>query len=486
MGTRRDARARPSTAESAEVAQRRPSVGERWIPRTAVGVILAAAGVFLALLLLNVRNHRFYVGSPADALYYFGLPAVLAGATLALLRLPPAWRVSAALCYLAAALGLYAAELHLLVAQRSLLEEATRARGLDFDGRRLLEVVADLRRAGVPAYPPVPAKDLLVEDENGALVSPIEGDGGPLLPLGAVPERTIVECNEGGRWLVYESDRHGFRNPAAAWEGRPALALIGDSFVHGDCVDDGATIAGLLRRGHARVLNLGVSGFGPLSMLASIKEYLPELAPATVLWFFFEGNDITKDLPLECNSELLMSYLRPGFRQGLAERRDEVARRLGDYLDRRMAEAYGRFEHPYEDVLDYFKLYRLREAFGLDSISIGAVGGVTEEGFGLFRAVLAEAKRTVESWGGRLVFVYLPSSERYFGRALHGRIRDHLREQALGAAAELGLPIVDAHPVFEAESDPTALFRYSGSHYNEAGYRAVAEAIERALGRPSN
>lgn len=455
--------------------------GKRWVRRASFAVIAATALVFLALLALNLRNYRFYVGSPGDVLYYFGLPALLVAATLAALRLPAPGRLSTALCCASVVPALYAAEFLVTRAQEHRREEAAKARGLPVDDRRWLEAISDFRRAGVPAYPPVPAKDLLVRDGDGALISPIEADGRPLLPLGAVPERPIVSCNESGRWLVYASDRHGFRNPAGAWTGRPALALVGDSFVHGECVADDASLAGLLRRRYVHVLNLGVSGFGPLSMLASVKEYLPELRPETVLWFFFEGNDITKDLPLERRSPILMSYLQPGFLQGLAARRDEVARQLGAYLDRHLEDALGRAEHPAQRIIDYAKLYRLRAAFGLDSISLGVVGGVTAEGFALFRAILAEAKQTVEAWGGRLVFVYLPSSERYLASARHGRIRDHVREQVLGVAAGLALPVVDVHPVFAREPDPTALFHYGGSHYNEAGYRAVAGAVEKTL-----
>jgi hypothetical protein len=446
----------------------------------ACAAIAAAALVFLALLALNLWNHQFYTDSAAAVLYYFGLPAALAAATLAMLFLSAPRRLAVALSLAASVPALYAAEFYIAWAHASRLEETAAARGAEVDRRKKIEVIAALRQAGVPAYPATRAKDLLIEGEDGVRRSPLAVGGREFLPLAGVPERTIVACNESGRWLVYRSDRHGFRNPPEAWTRTPALALVGDSFVHGDCVGSEDNLAALLGR-RASVLNLGIAGFGPLSMLASVKEYLPALKPRTVLWFFFEGNDIADDLVRERRSPLLVSYLQPRFRQGLAERQDEISRHLAAYLDAHMAEAMSRIDHPYEEVIDHLKLRSLRESFGIDPLVLGATAEVNDDLFDLFRAALAEAKREIESWGGRLTFVYLPDSTRYFGADHRGPARERIRERVLAEAAGLWLPVVDVHLAFLAEPDPRALFQYPGSHYNEAGYRAVAAAVERTL-----
>ena len=52
------------------------------------------------------------------------------------------------------------------------------------------------------------------------------------------------------------------------------------------------------------MINLGVGGFGPLLELAALTEYLTPLKPPVVLWVFFEGNDLTDDLPSENRAEL--------------------------------------------------------------------------------------------------------------------------------------------------------------------------------------
>src|SRR5689334_13983165 len=97
------------------------------------------------------------------------------------------------------------------------------------------------------------------------------------------------------------------------------------------------------------LLSLGVSGFGPLSELAVLREYLTIMKPRTVLWLYFEGNDLTEDLPFERHVPILRAYLDdPVFRQGLIERRQDVKVAMKAFLDAKMVEAMNRFDSPHE------------------------------------------------------------------------------------------------------------------------------------------
>ena len=47
---------------------------------------------------------------------------------------------------------------------------------------------------------------------------------------------------------------------------------------------------------------------------------------------------------------------------------------------------------------------------------------------------------------------------------------------------ELGLPLIDVHPAFEAHHDPLSLFPFRGfGHYNEAGHALVAQTVLRFI-----
>ncbi|MFQ5764123.1 MAG: SGNH/GDSL hydrolase family protein [Rhodospirillales bacterium] len=450
--------------------------GGRFTGVFASAVIVAAAGVFVALFVLNVTNWASYAGTLSGLLYHFVLPLAAAGGILALLRLGPQGRLAAALSLGAVVPALYLTELTLGLRARSAPAGAATA----FDGRGKLDVIMDRRRRGIEAYPAMRARAMLVEGPGGGLVSALGGDG--LLPLASLPGAGIVSCNESGRWMVFDSDRHGFHNPVGVWDaGPPALALVGDSFTQGDCVPSDKNIAAHLRRRFGGVLNLGVSGHGPLAELAAVKEYLAAVRPPVVAWLYFEGNDLFKDLPEERRSPVLMSYLTGGFTQNLMARRDELRKRFKAYLDARLVDAMGRVDHPYLATLDFLKLFHLRETFGLDPVALGVARRVTEDNLRLLKGILQEARRTVASWGGRFVFVFMPDTPRYFAAPRDSRIRDRVRGRVLDLAQGLGLPVIDVHGAIAAHPDPQALFVYPGSHFNEAGYKAAAEAIAKGL-----
>ncbi|MCH7958131.1 MAG: hypothetical protein IIC54_11780 [Proteobacteria bacterium] len=444
-------------------------------------VIVAAASVFFALLALNVVNHAFYTGTAWSMVYFYGVPAGVALAILLSLLLPRTWRQVIALCFVAVVPAVYGAELYLTL--RHPQSAGQPDGGAAYDRRTKLEVIRDLRRQGIDAYPAMRAKSMLVPEGTEHMVSALAVDGERVLPLANVPGKRIVSCNETGAWMTFDSDRYGFNNPPGQWSRAPGkIAMVGDSFAQGDChMRAGETIAARLRARFGGVVNLGTAGFGPLSELASVKEYLPSLRPDTVLWFFYEGNDLTKDLPAERRSETLMAYLNGRFTQDLIGRNQAVSAAFEGYLDDRLSEAMGRVDDPNEALFDFLELYRLRQVFGLDAVSLGIFATDLEQDLAVFRAALAEARRTVESWGGMLSFVYLPSSARYFAAPVNGRIRDFIRTRVLDIVRDMGIALIDVEAAFAASPDPRRLFVYAGSHYNGEGYAVTARAVARRL-----
>ena len=101
----------------------------------------------------------------------------------------------------------------------------------------------------------------------------------------------------------------------------------------------------------------------------------------------------------------------------------------------------------------------------------------------LFREILSQAKRRVDTWGGQLYFVYLPEWARYSDYTSWGKSE---RNRVLTMVESLGIPIVDIDPAFRATGDPLSLFPFRGlGHYNETGHRLVAEEVLRSLSASS-
>ena len=53
-----------------------------------------------------------------------------------------------------------------------------------------------------------------------------------------ISDSKTINCNENGYYSIYKSDRFGFNNPDLEWDKKDIeYLLIGDSFVHGACVN---------------------------------------------------------------------------------------------------------------------------------------------------------------------------------------------------------------------------------------------------------
>ena len=72
-------------------------------------------------------------------------------------------------------------------------------------------------------------------------------DNNLIFALSSISKRKTLLCNEGGDHIIYQSDRYGFNNPDKEWDKEKiSFFLVGDSFTHGDCVNETDTIGGMI------------------------------------------------------------------------------------------------------------------------------------------------------------------------------------------------------------------------------------------------
>jgi hypothetical protein len=439
----------------------------------------------LAILAHNALHFSAYIGHPSSAIVRFVAPLIVAGLMGIALWLPLDSRLVIANVISAAVLSLYLGEFYIAWKLDHTQQAAAARVGSAFDPRTKLSVVRDLKTAGINAYPIIRGRNLLTEDGKGHLQPLLSAGGAPLLPLTATPRTTVVACNETGQWLVYETDRHGFNNPDAIWDGpAPEIAMIGDSFTHGSCVPREQNMASILQRRFGPTLNLGVGGDGPLLELAALTEYAEPMRPKIVLWVFCEGNDLNEDLPFELKAPILHSYLDdPHFRQDLIHKDSIISTLLRSYLDRNLLEAMDRVDDPMENFERYVSLDRVRSAVGLGPILIGYNFGDLGQELAVFDQVLVSARDRVSGWGGKLYLVYLADSDRYLSRFGVGTVRRTIYQSVQDTARRLDIPMIDLASAFARHAAPETLFAYPGSHYNPAGYALAAQTIAAALDR---
>lgn len=150
-----------------------------------------------------------------------------------------------------------------------------------------------------------------------------------ILSIGGKSHSNIFLCKE--KYPVYyKSDRFGFRNYDFLWSEKIAkdFLLIGDSFVHGECVKDEFTFSNIFNdKFNKKTINLGVGGSSSLNQLASVVEYGKVINPKFIIWFYFEGNDLD-GLDSEFKVSSLKNYLKANYSQNLILKQNFIDQKL--------------------------------------------------------------------------------------------------------------------------------------------------------------
>jgi hypothetical protein len=331
-----------------------------------------------------------------------------------------------------------------------------------YDKRTKLEVVRDLKLKNPQStvYPVI------------ASATPIKVEGVNMMTLGQVANAIVVANNESGEYLVYRTDEHGFHNQTGIWAQKKIdIVCIGDSFTLGEDVPSCDNFVSLIANVYPNTLNLGQGGYGPLSELGILREYVRGVKPKIVLWAYFEANDLD-DLNKEVKMPLLTEYLDKDFRQDLIQKQSSIDREkerfINDFYTKAHMESFWNADRKHE-FLDFIQLKDIRRKLGWHFAP-----PPTAVNLKLFTKILEAAKAEVSSWGGKLYFVYLPSWENFGNPSLAS---PH-RSEVLSITKDLEIPLIDVLPKFKTEKDPFSLFPFGiNGHYNVKGYRLVSEVV---------
>ena len=300
-------------------------------------------------------------------------------------------------------------------------------------------------------------------------------------PLSGISYSKTIHCNENGYFSNYESDRYGFNNPDDEWDAtKIKFLLIGDSYVHGACVNRPDDISSNLRNlSKANAINLGYSGNGPLLQYATLLEYGFKKIE-NILWFYFEGNDLS-DLKKEIKSSLLIKYLKnDNFTQNLKLRQNEVDDFSKKYLIENNSEIIKYYENSISKInkkvdfnnnflpkiIKFLKITNLRERL--------FVYKNNESDFENFKNILKKTKKFSIKKKANLYFIYVPEYNRY-----KTSYKNNSYKKILQIVDKLNIDTIDLHQEFFTEQKNVLKF-YPFSlhgHFNEYGYQAITKYI---------
>ena len=409
-----------------------------------------------------------YFVSPVKIAIYLVIPGMISVSGLFLIFTPAGLRLIVCLCGVAIGVALL---LHEAYWQLSQHDKSTNAATASAERSKA---------AGEQTYPVICGQTVMTMGPAGLVRSAIVVDGKPVQtqagPAGKLVRRTLDTVDR--KFTVGRTDRFGFNNPPGQWTAEEVKALIlGDSFAYGAEVPFGRGMADHIRAHLGPTVNLACGGNGPLLALASLQEYGVPLRPQIVLWFYYEGNDLTKDIVKERKSTTLLGYLDPEFSQNLMARQHKINEALLAFIyakleDRRKAPPTGPPPITFS-WRDAVRLSGLRNALGMNY-------EFAPESLILFQRALARARDMIATWKGRLVFVYLPGEVRFTSPFAQWD-SDGYRRAILDVVRSEGIDVIDIVQAFATLDRPRRLYR---GHFTEEGHRFVAERVLERLKQP--
>ena len=294
-------------------------------------------------------------------------------------------------------------------------------------------------------------------------------------PLSGISNSETIFCNENGYYSIYNSDRYGFNNPDNEWNQKDIeYLLVGDSFVHGACVNRPNDIASELRSlSNKSVLNLGYTSNGPLLEYATLREYL-DTNVKKILWMYFEDNDLN-ELKKEFNDEILHNYFNDlNFSQNLRSKQKEIDTMINRTMEKEIYKQGEVEKNLYSKnfknkLIKLIKIYNTRGVI-FKRYKIKSQPKAHKE----FKMLLRLVKDLAVKNNSKLYFVYLPEYNRYLNN--YDNSSYHSVKKII---TDLEIPFIDIdQEVFKKEQNPLKLFPFKlNGHYNIAGYKKVSEVI---------
>ena len=345
-------------------------------------------------------------------------------------------------------------ELRTQLLKEQLYKEQT---GMEWDQRTKSEIYDDIKKINNEIRMYIPVESYYNKNYR-------------ILPLSGVSNSETIFCNENGFYSIYQSDRFGFNNPNDQWNSKEIeYLLVGDSYVHGACVNRPNDISSILRTlSNKTVLNLSYSGNGPLIEYATLREYSNSNVKK-VLWFYFEGNDLF-DLKKEKKNKTLMKYLNDlSFSQRLKSRQNEI-NEIAINLIKKERKIEKEKEKEIEIEKKGIKLKLIK------FISIEKIRSLifNQKSMTEFGKIIKLAKDLTTKNNSKLYVVYIPSYYRYKDESSNTNYNSFKN-----ILKKLNIPLIDINEeFFKNEENPLKYYPFEQQgHFTEEGYKKITQII---------
>jgi hypothetical protein len=421
-----------------------------------VGRVLCAIPILYLVSVIGYAalNSADYLTAAPQFIRYFAAPLLLAGVFVWAALSSGGKRAATFGAYGAAILG--ALFLHEAVATSQLTRSvATNAAKLYDDSDKAAAYLATLP-------PGATARTIAARMENPKLQSVL---------LGGLPGRETLLCTgDDDSMLSYRADRYGFNNPDEIYaSGELDIAIFGDSFIEGMCLNRGEDVASRVRETAPRTASFGFRGAGPLMELAALGRFGPALRPKLSVVVYYAGND-WENLEMELREPWLREALEDGANFGDAN----VAPAEIDAVDG-VIESLWRED---DDGLSRYRARVWRNFFALSQTwaALGLHYPAVPKRLPEFQTIVARMRDIAATWGGEVLFIYVPRVERFRGEFDNDFAFGQARAPFFAAVETEGVPVIDLVDAFETDPNPITFYAENG-HFSPKGAAYLANLI---------
>jgi hypothetical protein len=303
-------------------------------------------------------------------------------------------------------------------------------------------------------------------------------------PLGSISNSNMLHCNENGYYSIYKSDKYGFNNGNYDWDRdqkKIDFFLIGDSFVHGACVNFRDTINGVLRKKYnLNVINVGMSGTGPLVQFATLKEFMKLKKTKKYIWFYYDGNDL-ENLNQELKNPILQMYLNDNTFNQQSPINHYKADLIFEDILKKEIDSRNILKKKNLGVFSKFlklhHLVRLKNEFFRNIMKKFEKEVEKKELLEKYKIIIQKANIEIQKENAELILAYIPNVNTF------RNLQNENNKKEIKEIAKLNnLKFIDFEQLIKNKvSKPLSLYpelSKSEIHFNEKGYKFIAEIIK--------
>lgn len=300
-------------------------------------------------------------------------------------------------------------------------------------------------------------------------------------PLSSVSNFNTINCNENGYYSKYFSDRFGYNNSDNLWElDNFSFVLVGDSYAHGACVNYPNTISDVINNvTNKSIINLGLSGNGPLLQYANLKEFFNYKKAKNTIFLYYEDNDLS-ELQDELNHPILNKYFKDdSFIQNIFQNQKITDRMIIEKFNIKLQE----FRSNKEDgfiIPSFFKMQNIRKITKkfLGKREDFKIIKYENNTLLLFDKLLKKVQKLSKKNNSNLYFVYIPGYNRFTKNILAEDTKHLNYEDVIKSVNKNDIILIDFYSKMNEMNDPLSLYPFRGfGHFNEKGYKILAEYI---------